>query len=76
MAISTNSPTVSGGAADSFAVTPDLPSGLALDISTGAITGTPTTIQATAIHTVVATNTAGPSTGYTISITVTGLECH
>ena len=68
--ITANSPTSSGGAVVSYAVSPALPAGLSLDSSTGAITGTPTAVTAQATYTVTATNSSG-STIASISITVT-----
>lgn len=63
VAIATNSPTPgTGGAAVSYAVSPALPTGLSLNTSTGAITGTPTVITALATYTVTATNTKGTGT--------------
>ena len=60
--IGTNTPTSTGGPVVSYAVTPTLPAGLALDASTGAITGTPTAITAQATYTVTARNTGGSTT--------------
>ncbi len=68
-AIATNSPTSSGGAVVSYAVSPALPTGLSLDTSTGDITGTPTVLTPVATYTVTATNTGG-STTKALSITV------
>ena len=61
-AITSNTPTSSGGAVDSYSVTPALPTGLTLNTSTGVISGTPTTLTATANYTIVATNTSGFTT--------------
>ncbi len=70
-AITTNTPSISGGGgATSYAVTPALPAGLSLNSSTGVITGTPTATQNPAVeHTVTATNTGG-STTTSLTITV------
>lgn len=54
-----NSPSLSGGAATMFAVTPALPAGLSLNTSTGVISGTPTAMQAAVSYTVSASNRAG-----------------
>lgn len=59
-AIATNSATVSG-IVDSFTVSPALPAGLTLSKSTGAISGTPSAISASARYTVTAHNPAGTS---------------
>ena len=53
------SPTVSGGAPALYAVQPALPAGLAIDPSTGVISGTPTTSSTTAPFVVTASNAAG-----------------
>jgi hypothetical protein len=62
-------PTNTGGAVVSYAVSPGLPTGLALNTTTGAITGTPTVVTASATYTITATNTGG-NTSTTISITI------
>ncbi|MAF93370.1 hypothetical protein CMO85_01745, partial [Candidatus Woesearchaeota archaeon] len=60
--MTTVTPTSSGGAVTSWSVSPSLPSGLSLDSSTGAISGTPTAITSSATYTVTASNTGGSST--------------
>ena len=67
--ITNNTPTSSGGAVASYAVSPALPAGLTLNTSTGIISGTPTTLTAAANYTVTATNTGG-STPASVSIAV------
>jgi hypothetical protein len=59
IAIPPSVPSHTGGAVSSYSVSPDLPAGLAMDPSTGAITGTPTTVTPAADYTVTATNTGG-----------------
>lgn len=61
-AIASNSPSHTGGAIDSYAVSPTLPTGLSLDPKTGIITGTPAAAAAATTYTVTATNTAGSTT--------------
>ena len=68
-AIAGNAPTSTGGAVESYAVTPALPAGLSLGTTTGVLSGTPTAVASTAIHTVTATN-AGGSTTASLSLTV------
>ena len=68
-AISANNPTVGGGPVASYSVLPALPAGLSLNTTSGAITGTPTTVTAAADYAVTATNGTG-STGATVNITV------
>ncbi|MBJ7391562.1 MAG: putative Ig domain-containing protein, partial [Chthoniobacterales bacterium] len=57
-----NTPTSSGGAVVSYAVSPALPAGLTLNTSTGVISGTPTTLATAANYTVTAANTGGSTT--------------
>ena len=64
-------PTVTGQVT-SYAVAPALPTGLALDSATGAISGTPTAIAAKSSYTVTARN-AGGSTTASVSINVNDL---
>ena len=68
-AITPNTPTSTGGAIDSYAVTPALPAGLALDAKSGILSGTPTTATAVATYTVTGTNAAGSTTA-SLSLTV------
>lgn len=60
-AIASISPVVTG-AVVSYSVTPALPAGLALNTTTGVISGTPTANQGLVSHTVTATNAAGSTT--------------
>lgn len=71
VAITALTPTVTG-TVTSYSVSPALPSGLSISSTTGVISGTPTTVTATATYTVTATN-AGGSTAAQISITVNGV---
>jgi hypothetical protein len=66
-AITPLDPTVTGSVS-SYAISPDLPAGLALDTTTGRISGTPTTPWR-AKHTVVAKN-AGGNTTFDLTIAV------
>lgn len=68
-AITPNTPSSSGGAVSSYAVSPALPSGLALNGTSGVISGTPTAAKAAAYYTVTASN-AGGSTSKAVSIQV------
>ena len=68
VAVSPNLPTVTGSNL-SWTVTPGLPPGLALHPTTGAVTGTPTSLQSSTAYTVTASN-AGGSTTAVLSITV------
>ncbi|MGO9128013.1 MAG: Ig domain-containing protein, partial [Terriglobales bacterium] len=71
MAITPDNPTSTGGAVSSYSVSPDLPAGLSLSTSTGAISGTPTVVTATAGYTVTAANSLG-SAAAILTITVNG----
>ena len=62
-------PTSGGGAVVSWSVTPQLPTGLSLDPTTGQISGTPTSVTPSATYTVTATNSGGFTTA-TIDIEV------
>ena len=68
-AMTSATPTSSGGTVVSWAVSPTLPAGLSFDTSTGVISGTPTAITSTATYTITATNTGGSATT-TVDITV------
>jgi hypothetical protein len=72
LASSTNTPTQSGGAVVTWAVSPALPPGLQINQSNGVISGTPTASSATTSYTVTATNTGGKATAsIAISVAVT-----
>ena len=68
-AITSNTPTSSGGAVVSYAISPALPTGLSMSTGTGIITGTPSVLAPVATYTVTATNSGGSTTG-TINLTV------
>ena len=68
-AMTTVTPTVSGGTVTSWSVSPSLPAGLSLDSTTGAISGTPSTVTSSASYTVTASNTGGSTTA-TVTIVV------
>jgi hypothetical protein len=61
-------PSIAGNAT-SYSISPALPAGLSLDTTTGIISGTPSTVTATATYTVTATNSGGNTT-FGIVITV------
>ncbi|MDO3625747.1 putative Ig domain-containing protein [Mucilaginibacter sp. BT774] len=67
-AITTWTPTNTGGSSTSWSIGPSLPSGLIFNTTTGAITGTPTAVSATTTYTISADNDGGVGTT-TISIT-------
>ncbi len=61
-------PSNSGGAVATWSISPGLPAGLTFDVTTGIITGTPTTPSPAANYTVTATNAGGTGT-FVINIT-------
>ena len=69
VAMSTVTPTSSGGAVISWTVSPDLPTGLNFDTSTGVISGTPTVLLASNVFTITATNSGGSDTA-TVTVVV------
>ena len=69
VAVTSNTPSSSGGAITSYSVSPILPAGLSLNTSTGVISGTPTAVTTTGSYTVTGSNSAG-STPATLTITV------
>ena len=68
--ITPNSASVSGGGNYTYSVAPGLPAGLALDPSSGAITGTPQALTASATYTVTAIDSVNQSTTCNVNITV------
>ncbi len=68
-AITSNTPSNSGGAPASYAVSPALPAGLNLNTGTGIISGTPAAASAAADYTVTAINSCG-STSVAVNISV------
>ena len=68
-AITPDSPASTGGPVTGYGVSPALPAGLALNPTTGVISGTPTAVTATASYTVTASNSTGSTTAI-LSITV------
>ncbi len=68
-AITSLSPTVSGGAVVTYEVTPALPLGLVLDPTTGVISGTPLLLSTATTYTVKAINSGGNTT-FALSIAV------
>ena len=62
VAIADNAPSSTGGAVDSYSITPSLPAGLSLDMDSGVISGTPTESSAATDYTVTATNAGGSAT--------------
>ena len=61
-----------GGDIASFAISPAAPAGMSFNTSTGALSGTPSTVAGATTYTITATNATG-STTQTFTFTVTGL---
>jgi len=72
LSITANLPHNQGGAITAYAVSPALPAGLSMDLSTGIISGTPTTPTPQATYTVTGSNSAG-STAASLTVIVSGL---
>ena len=68
--MTTTTPTTSGGSATSWAISPSLPSGLTFNTATGAISGTPETLQTTAVTYTIWANNSGGSFSDQINITI------
>ncbi|MBL6732678.1 MAG: putative Ig domain-containing protein, partial [Candidatus Poseidoniaceae archaeon] len=68
-AMTSITPSNSGGAATSWSISPAEPAGLNFDTLTGEITGTPNTLQTRTEYTITATNSGGTSTAY-VNITI------
>ena len=58
-AISTTAPTLSGGTATSYSISPALPTGLTFNTTNASITGTPSVVSASATYTVTGTTASG-----------------
>ena len=68
-AMTSITPTVSGGPVVTWSILPTLPSGLIIDPSTGEISGNPTALSTITTYTITAENSGG-STTTTVDITV------
>ena len=68
-AMTSVTPTSTGGAVVSWSISPSVPAGLTFNTSTGEISGTPTAVASATNYTITATNTGGSATT-TISILV------
>jgi hypothetical protein len=70
VAITSLSPTVTGGTVTTYAISPTLPTGLAMSTSTGIISGTPTVLSSPTNYTITATGGTGGAGTFIISIAV------
>ena len=68
--MTTTTPSTSGGAATSWEISPSVPNGLAFSSSTGAISGTPSVLQTTAVAYTVWANNSGGSALTEMNITI------
>ena len=68
--MTTTTPTTTGGSATSWAISPSLPSGLTFNTATGAISGTPETLQTTTVTYTIWANNSGGSFSDQINITI------
>jgi DNA-binding beta-propeller fold protein YncE len=68
VAITPDSPKISSGTVTGYSILPALPAGLALNSTTGVVSGTPTAVTATATYTVTALGRDGNST---VPLTIT-----
>ncbi|MDP6188282.1 MAG: putative Ig domain-containing protein, partial [Candidatus Poseidoniaceae archaeon] len=69
-AMSTTTPSISGGSATTWEISPSIPNGLAFSSSTGAISGTPSVLQTTAVTYTIWANNSGGSTSTQMNITI------
>ena len=68
--MTTNTPSVSGGAVTSWEISPSLPSGLSFGSTNGSIWGTPTILQTTAAAYTIWANNSGGSASAQVNITI------
>ena len=68
--MTTNTPSVSGGAVTSWEIDPSLPSGLSFGSTNGSIWGTPTVLQTTAAAYTIWANNSGGSASAQVNITI------
>ena len=69
-AMTTNTPSVSGGAITSWEINPSVPTGLSFSTSTGAISGTPYVLQTTATTYTIWANNSGGNASAQVNITI------
>ena len=68
--MTTTTPSTTGGSATSWGINPTLPSGMTFNTATGAISGTPESLQATAVTYTIWANNSGGSFSDQINITI------
>ncbi|MDA7740343.1 putative Ig domain-containing protein, partial [Euryarchaeota archaeon] len=69
-AMTTTTPAISGGSVTTWSISPSIPNGLAFSSSTGAISGTPTGLQTTAVEYTISATNSGGSTSTKMNITI------
>lgn len=70
VAITANTPESIGATPSGFAISPALPAGLTFNSATGVISGTPASVAPAADHTITASFTGEPDSGFDLSIEV------
>ncbi|MDG1552322.1 MAG: Ig domain-containing protein, partial [Candidatus Poseidonia sp.] len=69
-AMTTTTPAIGGGSATTWSISPSIPNGLTFSSSTGAISGTPTSLQTTAVSYTIWANNSGGWTSTEMNITI------
>ena len=68
--MTTITPAISGGSVTSWEISPSIPSGMTFSASTGAISGTPSGLQTTAVAYTIWANNSGGNTSTQMNITI------
>ena len=68
--MTTTTPAISGGSVTTWEINPSIPSGMAFSASTGAISGTPSVLQTTAVTYTIWANNSGGWTSTEMNITI------
>ena len=64
-----------GGSIASFSISPSAPAGMSFNTTTGALTGTPTSVASATSYTITATNTSGSATAtFTLTVSAAVIE--
>ena len=69
-AMTTTTPAIGGGTVTTWEISPSIPSGLSFSSTTGAISGTPSSLQTTAVAYTIWANNSGGSTSTQMNITI------
>ena len=68
--MTTTTPAIGGGTVTSWDISPSIPNGLSFSSTTGAISGTPSVLQTTAVSYTIWANNSGGSTSTQFNITI------